>query len=101
MQNSSPPSGSGQSTNLGKLTRRMILDTIQDYDTRGEHGFFDHYGVPRARHWYILFNGRKYDLKAIVRVACGQPVGDFPNVGIVRRRVERLRFETLNSKTTS
>ena len=60
---------------MEELTRDAVLKAIGDFDDRGPDEFFQHYGVRRARSYFIRHDGQDYDMKAITRVALGLVLG--------------------------
>jgi hypothetical protein len=55
-----------------------VLKAIQEYDRLGREEFLEKYGYGPAREYYIEYEGRFYDSKAILGVAHGY---QFPQQG--------------------
>ncbi|MFB7718082.1 HNH endonuclease [Nocardia sp. NPDC056100] len=51
------------------LTREAVLAAIAECDQVGRSAFLARYGLKSAREYFLLYNGRAYDTKAIVGVA--------------------------------
>ena len=88
---------------LADLTSRdAVLRAVAEFDQIGRDAFLDKYGFGRARRYFLVHGGRRYDSKAIVGVAYGL---QFPAVGplrprdftggdaTVKRRLKALGFE--------
>ena len=57
---------------LGDLTsRQAVLDAMAEFDRLGRDAFLDKYGFGRARDYFLVVDGRRYDSKAIVGAAHG------------------------------
>jgi hypothetical protein len=55
---------------LSELTNRdAVLAAIKEYDALGQDEFLAKYGYSRARRYWLVYNGKSYDAKAIVGVA--------------------------------
>lgn len=55
---------------LSELTSRdAVLEAIREYDALGQDAFLVKYGYSRARRYQLLYDGKRYDAKAIVGVA--------------------------------
>jgi 5-methylcytosine-specific restriction protein A len=90
---------------LRELTsREAVKSAIEECDRRGRDNFLQTYGFGPARRYLLLFNGRRYDSKAIVGVAYryqfpkrGHLTADMFSGGITRdgaaRRLRELGFE--------
>lgn len=50
------------------VTREAALKAIKEYDDLGRDHFLATYGFGRARSYWLVYNGKKYDSKAIVGV---------------------------------
>jgi hypothetical protein len=62
---------------LGDLTdRQAVLDTLSEFDPIGQDKFLDKYGFGRATAYFIEYNGKVYDSKAIAGAAHGYQHGD-------------------------
>lgn len=88
---------------LGDLTSQdAVLRAIAEFDRLGQDAFLKKYGFGRARSYFLDYNGRRYDSKAIAGVAYGY---QFPSDGplkaaqfsggnnTVRAKLEELGFE--------
>lgn len=51
------------------VTHEAILKAIKEYDDLGRDHFLATYGFGRARSYWLVYNGKKYDSKAVVGVA--------------------------------
>ena len=83
-------------------SHEAVLDAIAECDRLGRAAFLEKYGFREARSYWLLFNGRQYDSKAIVAAAHGF---QFPDLGplrseefsggasTVQRKLESLGFE--------
>src|SRR5690348_990864 len=87
---------------LDDLTsHQAVVDAAAEFDRLGRESFLRKYGYGPARQYFLRFNGRLYDSKAIVGVAYGY---QYPERGplnrrdfsggdaTVRRKLEELRF---------
>jgi len=84
--------------------RNSILEAIKEYDILGEDGFLSKYGFGKSRRYFLKYNNRLYDSKAIVGVAYGF---EFPSEGYlkpesfsggfntVQKLLEQLGFEVV------
>src|SRR4051812_45451981 len=93
-----------QETRMGLadiVTRQPVLDAIAEFDRLGRDRFLEKYGFGRARSYWLLHSGRRYDSKAIIGAAHGYawprvgPLGPGDFVGgeaSVKRKLEQLRF---------
>ena len=64
---------------LGDLTsRQAVLDAVAEFDRLGRDAFLGKYGFGKARDYFLVVDGRRYDSKAIVGAAHGF---QFPNQG--------------------
>jgi hypothetical protein len=84
--------------------RKSILEAIKEYDILGEEGFLSKYGFGKSRRYFLKYNNRLYDSKAIVGVAYGI---EFPTEGFlkpeefsggfntVQKLLEQLGFEVV------
>lgn len=48
-----------------------VLEAIREFDRLGRDAFLEKYGFGRARRYFLEYDGRAYDSKAIVGVAHG------------------------------
>ncbi|GAA2579516.1 hypothetical protein GCM10010435_65840 [Winogradskya consettensis] len=88
---------------LAAVTRRSVLDALAEVDRLGRRPFLKTYGFGPARTWFIDYEQRLYDSKAIMGYAHGLSVGtrltsaDFKGgEQPVARRLEILGFEVLS-----
>ncbi len=66
---------------LNDLTRRGVESAVAEFDRIGREAFLAKYEFGKARGYFLVVNGRRYDSKAI----CGAAYGyDFPAVGALR-----------------
>ncbi len=90
---------------LGDITSRAaVLEAIAEFDRLGREAFLFKYGFGQARQYYLDYNDRRYDSKAILGVAHGY---QFPAEGplkaaefsggeqTVRAKLEELGFSVL------
>jgi hypothetical protein len=57
---------------LSELTSsQAVLAAIEECDRLGRDAFLEKYGFGRARNYYLVYRGRRYDSKAIVGAAYG------------------------------
>ena len=61
---------------LADITRFDVLKAIREYDTLGSSAFLAKYGFGPARAYRIVFDGKRYDSKAIVGAAHGFATGE-------------------------
>ena len=88
---------------LSDLTMRdAVLRAVEEYDHIGQDEFLTKYGFGRAREYFLAYNGKLYDSKAIVGAAHGYqfpqhgPLGPHDFSGgeaTVQRKLEALGFE--------
>lgn len=81
-----------------------VLRAIKEFDRLGRENFLSRYGFGKARAYFLIHEGRRYDSKAIVGVALGY---QFPAAGplagkdfsggdaTVRAKLEALGFSVL------
>lgn len=87
---------------LADLTSsNAVLRAVEEYDEIGRDAFLAKYGFGRAREYFLEYNGKSYDSKAIVGAAHGY---QFPHEGplgsdafsggeaTVQRKLEDLGF---------
>lgn len=94
---------------LGDLTsRQAVLDAIAEFDRLGRDVFLDKYGFGRAREYFLVVDGRRYDSKAIVGAAHGYQFAEDGALGAdafsggeatVRRKLAELGFDVERSAT--
>lgn len=51
--------------------RNAVLEAIKIFDQLGREGFLVRYGFGKATKYFLIYNGRRYDSKAISGVAYG------------------------------
>ena len=56
---------------LSDLTTNSVLQAMAQFDELGREAFLDRYGFGRARGYFVLHDGKRYDSKAIVGAAHG------------------------------
>jgi 5-methylcytosine-specific restriction protein A len=56
---------------LSDLTTNAVLRALAQFDELGREAFLQRYGFRRARGYFVLFNGNRYDSKAIAGAAHG------------------------------
>jgi len=62
-------------------SRAAVLQAIAEYDRIGQDAFLQRYGFGRARQYYLLHEGRRYDSKAIAGAAHDY---QFPQLGALQ-----------------
>lgn len=62
-------SDTSPAASLRRLTREAVLRAVEEYDRLGRDAFLATYHFGRAREYYLLLNGIRYDSKAIAGVA--------------------------------
>lgn len=84
---------------LSLLTRRYVLQAIEKCDKVGRQRFLEEGRFESARKYFLLYEGRAYDSKAIVGAAWSLMTGDpyisqgFSGGTQLTRRLEQLGFE--------
>ena len=63
---------------LGDITRSAVLAAIQEYKDLGQDAFLERYGFEKARAYLLLFDGERFDSKAIAGAAHGYLSGREP-----------------------
>ena len=83
-------------------SRKAILAAVEEFNQLGRESFLAKYGFGHARRYFLDFDGKLYDSKAITGVAHGY---EFPNEGplessefsggevTVKRKLEELGFK--------
>lgn len=66
---------------LADVTARGVLGAVAEFDRLGREEFLRANGFGRARMYFLNYQGRRYDSKAIVGVAHGF---DCPELGSLR-----------------
>lgn len=56
---------------LTDVTRAAVITAIREFDDVGRAAFLDKYGFGRARSYFIRWEGRRYDSKAVLGAAHG------------------------------
>ena len=56
--------------------RKAVLKAISEYDSMGRDAFLSHYGFGKARMFFLVYQGKSYDSKAIVGAAYGHQFGE-------------------------
>src|ERR1051326_6106140 len=59
----------------------VVLQTVREFDTLGREAFLAQYGFGRAREYFLVLNGKRYDSEAILGAAHGY---QFPEKGPLR-----------------
>jgi 5-methylcytosine-specific restriction enzyme A len=89
---------------VGEITSDAVRAAIRECEEMGRDRFLEHYGFKRARSYYLVFEGKFYDSKAILGVAHRH---QFPGTGplkpsdfsggkdTVKPRLESLGFEVV------
>ena len=55
---------------LSDITDRdAVLQAAREFDTLGRETFLAHYGFGKAREYFLVLNGKRYDSKSIVGAA--------------------------------
>lgn len=98
---------------LKDLSRRdAVIKALKEFDEIGREKFLQKYGFSKARSYWLFYNGRRYDSKAIVDAAHGF---QFPDIGplkhqdfsggdlTVRKKLNQLGFyvESTAGRVTS
>ena len=92
------------------ITRPMVLRALKEFDQRGRDAMLERYSSgPKGKstRWYILFGGRHFDQKVILRAAheLSGP-GPLPpgrgtfNAAEAKRRLKKLDFQVVGDITT-
>jgi 5-methylcytosine-specific restriction enzyme A len=56
---------------LSDLTKEAVLNAIAEFDTLHRDEFLKKYGFGRSRGYFLIYNDRRYDSKAIAGAAHG------------------------------
>jgi predicted restriction endonuclease len=90
------------------ITWESVQQAIAEHDRLGAQAFLGEYGFRPARRYWLTYNGREYDSKAIVGVAHGYATGRFWRAedfvgghATVVRRLRELNFEIRESRSES
>lgn len=85
---------------LQNLSHESVLQAIAEFDTIGREAFLTKYGFSRARGYFLIHEGRRYDSKAIAGAAHAYATGrlltrnEFSGgEATVRKAMERLGFQ--------
>ncbi|MEQ3727741.1 MAG: HNH endonuclease signature motif containing protein [Tateyamaria sp.] len=62
---------------LSDINRAAVISTIEEFDRRGRDAFLQQHGFGRSRAYFLRFDGKLYDSKAIIGVAHGYLEGDW------------------------
>ena len=54
---------------LRDTTRQSVLEAIEEFDQVGRNYFLKNYHFGHAKSYWLVYDGRKYDSKAIIGVA--------------------------------
>ncbi len=54
---------------LRDITRQSVLKAIEEFDQVGRNYFLKKYHFRHAKSYWLVYDGRKYDSKAIIGVA--------------------------------
>ena len=54
---------------LRDITRQSVLEAIEEFDQVGRNYFLKKYHFGHAKSYWLVYDGRKYDSKAIIGVA--------------------------------
>ena len=95
-----PATGPRPAASLTGITREAVLAAIAEYDELGQDAFLDKYGFHPARSYLLVYDGKRYDSKAIIGAAHGYLPGSKPltagefsgGEATVARRLRRLGF---------
>jgi len=91
---------------LSLSNRGAVLRAVSEYDALGRDAFLDKYKFGKAREYFLLLNGKRYDSKAVAGVAHGyehpdaEPLqaSDFSGgEQTVRRVLENLGFTVVKT----
>src|SRR5690242_5428264 len=63
---------------LTDITRGAVLAAIAEFDRLGRDAFLEKYGFDSSRRYWLLYNGARYDSKAIAGAAHGHLPGRSP-----------------------
>ena len=86
---------------LRTIEREHVLQAIKECDELGRVYFLEKYGFGQAKSYWLVYNGQRYDSKAIIGVARGYAcpdLGPLPSdrfsggASPVRRKLENLGF---------
>ena len=79
-------------------SREAVIRAISEFDAIGRVEFLSRYGFGEAYRFFLFFNGRLYDAKAILGVAYGF---EYPNKGPLRGSDFRGDRHTVRKKLVS
>ena len=87
------------------ITRPMVLRALKEFDQRGRDAMLERYSSgPKGKstRWYILFDGRHFDQKVILRAAHElSELGPLPpgrgtfKAAEAKRRLKKLDFQVV------
>ncbi|MGW2886412.1 hypothetical protein ACWDDN_13845 [Streptomyces griseoruber] len=60
---------------LTDITASAVIQAVEEFDRLDRDAFLETHGFGRARRYFLEYNGRRYDSKAIVGVAHGYVPG--------------------------
>ena len=83
---------------LRPVTRRGVMLAIEEYEQLGKHAFLSRYEYGAATRYYLVYNDRKYDSKAIVGAAYNH---DNPKCGLLRRTDLKLNGGVGKNRTAT
>lgn len=78
-------------------TKASVLARIKEYDKVGKTNFLKtHAGSHAAKNYYIVYNGKLYDLKAIYAAACNPPIRPSANNSqFSKKELKKLGFQCI------
>jgi hypothetical protein len=88
-------------------SKEAILRAVDEFNRSTREKFLQDYGFGKARSYFLIADGKKYDSKAIVGIAHGY---EFPSLGplkssefsggelTVKKKLEELGFEVIVEK---
>lgn len=76
----------------GEIGREAVLKALGEFDRAGRDGFLEHHGFDRAERYYVQYDGRLYDAKAILNVAHHHEHGALPDPVISGGRAHSNRL---------
>ena len=82
---------------LKEITKQNVLQAIREYDRDGRENFLKNHGFGYARTYWLIYDGRRYDSKAIIgvahRYATSKWLKNFSGgKATVQRTLKRLNF---------
>jgi hypothetical protein len=73
-----PPGCDTTCVALRDVTHGSVRSAMQEFDELGRDRFLERYGFGRAREYFVIEGGRRYDSKALVGAAHGREPGRSP-----------------------